>query len=245
MKTIADRLKFARLRKGWVQSQLAVNAGVSTGTIGNIESGARQSKGSLPQIAEALGISHKWLADGVGPMEIQNTITAPMGFITASGVENQLLASTSALPVAIDLDNNPDYPAVRRVNVKAQAGVSGYAVEYMNDDGPPIVFRADWYKSKSYRPERMLAVRVSGESMIPSLYQDDLIVVNTEQTQPKQGVPFLVSFEGEVVVKRLVRDDGLWWLVSDNSDQRRYPRTKCNGGTEIIGEVVYRQTERI
>ena len=147
--------------------------------------------------------------------------------------------------VAIDLDNNPEYPSIRRVNIKAQAGVSGYAVEHMGDDGPPIVFRADWYKGKGYKPDKMLALRVTGESMIPSLYEGDLIVINTEQTQPKQGLPFLVSYEGEVVVKRMVRDDGLWWLTSDNPDQRRYPRTKCNGETQIIGEVVYRQTERI
>lgn len=68
MKTIAERLKAARAKREWSQAQLAVAAGVSTGTIGNIESGARQSKGSLPQIAEALSISHKWLATGEGEM---------------------------------------------------------------------------------------------------------------------------------------------------------------------------------
>ena len=70
MQTIADRLRFSRSAKGWTQAQLAVAASVSTGTIGNIESGARQSKGSLPQIAEALGVSHKWLATGEGRMEL-------------------------------------------------------------------------------------------------------------------------------------------------------------------------------
>lgn len=146
----------------------------------------------------------------------------------------------------IDLENNPLYPAIRRVALKAQAGVSGFSVEYSTeDDGPPIVFRADWYKAKGYKPEKMLALRVKGESMIPSMYEGDLIVISTLSTAPKQGIPFLVSYEGEICVKRLLRDDGLWWLTSDNPDQRRYPRTKCNGGTEIIGEVVYRQTERV
>lgn len=68
MKTVADRLKYARGLKEWTQAQLAVAADVSTGTIGNIESGARQSKGSLPQIAEALKVRHKWLAYGEEPM---------------------------------------------------------------------------------------------------------------------------------------------------------------------------------
>lgn len=68
MNKISDRLKEARSRKKWNQAQLAVAAGVSPGTIGNIESGVRQGKGSLPQIAKALGISHDWLANGEGEM---------------------------------------------------------------------------------------------------------------------------------------------------------------------------------
>lgn len=66
--TVAQRLKHARTEKGWNQAQLAVAADISQGTIGNIESGARQSKGSLPQIAKALGINHDWLANGIGEM---------------------------------------------------------------------------------------------------------------------------------------------------------------------------------
>ena len=68
METVADRLKFAREYKRLTQSQLAINSGVSTGTIGNIESGARRSKGSIPQIAEALGVCYKWLERGDGEM---------------------------------------------------------------------------------------------------------------------------------------------------------------------------------
>lgn len=67
--TVAQRLKYARTEKGWNQARLAVAADVSPGTIGNIESGARQSKGSLPQIAKALGISHDWLALNSGEMK--------------------------------------------------------------------------------------------------------------------------------------------------------------------------------
>ena len=77
MLTISERLKFARERREWTQAHLAVAAGVSTGTIGNIESGARQSKGSLPQIAEALGISHKWLATGQGTPDTLPALLPP------------------------------------------------------------------------------------------------------------------------------------------------------------------------
>ena len=68
MNKTSQRLKEARTQRGWNQAQLALAAGVSPGTIGNIESNARQAKGSLPQIAKALGISHDWLANGEGEM---------------------------------------------------------------------------------------------------------------------------------------------------------------------------------
>ena len=147
-------------------------------------------------------------------------------------------------PAPIELEGNPDYPAVRRVSVKAQAGITGYAVENC-EDGAPIVFRADWYRTHNYRPERLMALRVAGESMVPSLYPDDLIVVNTESTTPRDGVAFLVAYYGEVAVKRLVMDAGQWWLNSDNSDQRRHPRKLCDESTVLIGEVVYKQSERV
>ena len=86
MKTVAERLRFAREQRGWTQSQLAAASDVSQGTIGNIESGARQSRGSLPKIAKALGVSHDWLADGEGEMvpaggrvEASNVTPAPIG----------------------------------------------------------------------------------------------------------------------------------------------------------------------
>ncbi len=72
MKTIAERLKYAREHKEWTQGGLAVAAGVSQSTVGNIEAGIREGRGSLPKLAKALSISHDWLADGEGEM-LQNT----------------------------------------------------------------------------------------------------------------------------------------------------------------------------
>jgi phage repressor protein C with HTH and peptisase S24 domain len=156
------------------------------------------------------------------------------------------LAREDLAPYTINLENNPDYPAVRRVRIKASAGIAGYAVERMDEDGPPIVFRADWFKTHGYRPDKLVAMRVCGQSMEPSLHQGDLIVVNTEAATPKDGVAFVVLYEGVVAVKRLVRDSGAWWLESDNADKRAYPRKACTDDTtKIVGQVVYKQSEWI
>lgn len=80
--------------------------------------------------------------------------------------------------------------------------------------------------------------------MEPSLYEGDLVIVNTADAQPQDGVVFAVNYEGEPVVKRLSRDAGQWWLTSDNTDQRKYHRKVCRGSDCIvIGRVVRKESD--
>lgn len=146
---------------------------------------------------------------------------------------------------AINLLNNPDYPAIRRVNIKLSAGASGFGIDYVDDDEAPIVFQRKWFEHNGYAPDKLLAVRVSNGSMEPGLYDGDTVIINTADTALKDGVVFSMNYEGELVVKRLVRDAGEWWLASDNPDQRRYPRKVCTEDVFCIGRIVHRQSERI
>jgi transcriptional regulator with XRE-family HTH domain len=67
VKTLAERIVWARERKGLTQEALANKAGVSQGTIGNLESGARKAPRSLLAIAAVLGVEPQWLASGKEP----------------------------------------------------------------------------------------------------------------------------------------------------------------------------------
>ena len=75
MDTVGGRLAKARRAHGWTQEDLARRAGVSQGTIGNIESGTRDGLQSLADIAEALGVRYRWLRDGTDP--VQATLSWP------------------------------------------------------------------------------------------------------------------------------------------------------------------------
>lgn len=165
-----------------------------------------------------LGIEPKWLSDGAGTM---------------------------APSKALSLEDNPDYPAIRHVAMKFSAGVTGYEVQQVGDDSRPIVFKASWFKARGLKPHRMLAVTVSGQSMEPTLYDGDLVVINLDDTAPRDGEVFAARYEDELVLKRVFREGGSWWLHSDNADQRRYPRREAGAGVEILGRVVYRQSERL
>jgi phage repressor protein C with HTH and peptisase S24 domain len=218
--SIASRLARARERAGLTQQQLGNLAGVSQSTIGNIEAGLRQSRGSLPQIAEALGVRLKWLRDGEEP-----------------GIDQ--------LRRLVEMSDNPDYPAIRRARFKLSAGASGFAVEYDEGDAPPIVFRKEWFVRRGLRHDRLFAVEVTNGSMEPGLYAGDTVVVNTDETQERDGEVFAMNYEGELVIKRLVRDEGQWWLASDNPDQRRFPRKLCDERVFIVGRIVHKQSEHI
>lgn len=146
---------------------------------------------------------------------------------------------------SINLENNPEYPPVRRVKFKLSAGASGFGVEYDDEEGAPIVFQRQWYEGRGLRPDKLFAVKVANGSMEPGLHHDDTVVVNTESTKPKDGAVFAVNYEGELVIKRLVRDSGQWWLSSDNANQQRYPRKMCDEYCVLIGEIVHKQSERI
>lgn len=172
----------------------------------------------------------------------QGTLLNP---VIESRGERILLSTKSETPKAIPLDNNPDYPAIPRVQFKLAAGVSGFGVDYLVEDAAPIVFRKDWYDGRGLDPVKLYALRVSGQSMEPGLWDGDTVVVNSADTQPSDGDVFALNYEGELVIKRMLRDEGSWWMVSDNPDQRRYPRKRCHEDTFVLGRIVHKQSERI
>jgi phage repressor protein C with HTH and peptisase S24 domain len=178
----------------------------------------------------AFGINPHWIETGTGEMLLSHRSEALL-----PGVP----------PVEVTLEENQEFPAIQKVRFKLSAGATGFAVEHIEDGSDPIVFRRQWFESRGYRPEKLFAVAVTNGSMEPTLFAGDLVVVNTEDTTLKDGAVVAANFEGEPVVKRMQRDEGQWWLASDNPDKRRYPRKLCTPEVKIIGRVVHKQSETI
>lgn len=256
------RLREARKGAKLTQEDLSKRTGISQSTISTAErSGA--SSTDTATYAAACGVSALWLATGEGektppfnylPADIEwinqhigedEHETAVRFASSDSGKALMLLTEKRARRQPIDLENNPDYPAIRRVKFKLSAGATGFAVDYTDEEGAPIVFQKTWYSRNGLTPERLFAVGVCNGSMEPGLHHGDTVVVNTASTDPKDGIVFAVNYEGEMVIKRLVRDAGQWWLSSDNSDQSRYPRKVCDASCILIGEIVHKQSMRI
>lgn len=64
LETLAQRLRWARLRKNYTQEEVADIAGTTRHTIAKLEQGAIETSRKLPEIASALGVDNEWLLFG-------------------------------------------------------------------------------------------------------------------------------------------------------------------------------------
>lgn len=174
----------------------------------------------------------------------------PTGWLDASGEPEKQTVSAAAFPGArpvqgFDEGGAPSHCPIPMVTLKLQAGVMGIRTEPDNRDGGALSVPMSWIKKKGFDPEKLLAVQIKGDSMETTFYEGDTVVINlADQTLVDNGI-FAVNYDGEAVVKRLSRDAGQWWLMSDNPDQRKYYRRMCSG-TEciIIGRIVRREGDQ-
>ena len=173
-------------------------------------------------IERALGFSHIWLMTGEGDPH-----QAPL----------HRLKDGMAIR-ALDNDDT-EFVQIRMVKLRLSAGITGFHTEPERRDGGTLGMRRTWIERHNYHPDHLIAILVKGESMEPSLYAGDIVIINTLDTKLVDGAVYAVNYEGEAVVKRLTRDAGKWWLTSDNPDQRKYHRKLCQGnGCLVIGRVV-------
>ena len=180
-------------------------------------------------IERELGFSHIWLMTGEGEPR-----PAPDA------------RPRNVLPVrAVDNDDR-EFVQIAMVKLRLSAGITGFQTEPEGRDGGTLGMRRNWIERHNLSPEHLIAILVKGESMEPSLYEDDIVIINTLDKKPVDGAVYAFNYEGEAVVKRLSRDAGQWWLTSDNPDQRKYHRKLCqDNACLVIGRVVRKESDRI
>ena len=87
--------------------------------------------------------------------------------------------------------------------------------------------------------ESSFFVRVSGDSMINvGIFDNDILIVD-RSLDPKRQSIVIVSIDGELVIKKLMKDQSKnYYLKSENSN---YPNIKLNSNRDTIiwGVVTY------
>lgn len=216
-------LKDLRTKSGKTQAEIAEVLGCNRIAVSNWEQGKNlPDPKKLPELADILGV--------------------PVGEMMREAYPDSGVSYQESLPAQPPGDSRLP---IRRALFKLSAGVSGYEVEYENGESEPIFMGKRWFEQNHYRADKLLAVRVNGRSMEPSLHDGDLVIVNTEDVALKDGEVFAANFDGELVIKRLKRDASQWYLASDNQDKIRFSDKLCDEGCGLIGRIVYKQSEHI
>lgn len=158
----------------------------------------------------------------------------------------ELQEALQLLPAATRAAGQAEYARVRCVTLKLQANKRRYGQEPLEGVGEYIAFRHDWLKERGYQSQHLLAIRVGDDGMQPTLWKSDLVVIHTTEVEAADSAVFAINYEGELRIRRVIRDAGEWWLYCDNPDSHRFPRRKLvEKRCFMLGRVVHRQSESL
>lgn len=101
---------------------------------------------------------------------------------------------------------NPDFPPDGFVFVRQVSGKISAGGGLMPDESVDFqcAFRNDWIKKKGCNPDNMSLIKVSGDSMEPTLLAGDLVLVDHSRTTiaPHGGI-YAISINQEIMIKRI------------------------------------------
>lgn len=112
MKTLKDRLIFARELRKLTQADLAKKSKCAQSAIGNVESGTRETLRNIVLVARVLRVSVDWLYDGKGPkpeaeQKQQTNYTTganrPALVLSANAYDNQTIDTSDYDPYTLEV----------------------------------------------------------------------------------------------------------------------------------------------
>lgn len=125
-------------------------------------------------------------------------------------------------------------------DVEVNAGAGALVVQENQPEG--IAFSRNFITNDiGVRPNNIFLMPVRGDSMIPTLQNQALIMVNRIEDFTGDGI-YVFRFDGQLMVKRLQFTKAGLSIVSDNETYEKWELTRKEMATfdfEIIGEVVW------
>ncbi|GLQ73293.1 helix-turn-helix domain-containing protein [Vibrio penaeicida] len=103
-----------------------------------------------------------------------------------------------------------------------------------------LAFRRKWLKYRGFKEKDLAIVWAKGDSMEPTIHNNDTLVVNMERKKPSDGHIYIFRNGDELFVKRYQSMLGTWRLISDNSfySDLDIPKEE-QYQFEVVGQVVH------
>lgn len=210
---IGMRIKEARVVLGLSQQDLADAVGGSKRGIQDNESGKNAPASTLIRGLVSLGINANWLLTGIKPM-----LMADLAHTQDIGVE---------------------FALVPQHDIEVSAGHG--RTEQRESEIGKLAFRRDWLRQKGLLAKDLVVVRITGDSMSPTIRDGALVLVDTRVEHVKEDGIYVLVVDDRIMAKRMQRDfKGGVFIRSDNPAYREQHLTAEEAsGLYVIGRVIW------
>ena len=196
--TLGKRIKFGLEKEGKSQADLSKYTGIKSATVSQWCSDkvkALKSDNAL-RVAKFLRVNNNWLVTGKGSPFLEDIISIPDDVLPPDG-----------------------YIQIKEYALKCGAGPGTTPTFDEINDTKPASYQESFFKSLGINPKDCKRFSVDGDSMIPTLYPNDKILVNTADNQKiDNNKVYAIVIDDEVRVKRLIRKiNGDLIIRSDNA----------------------------
>ncbi|MVA17677.1 helix-turn-helix domain-containing protein [Agrobacterium vitis] len=210
--------RLAQIRKGMDRREFAESIGVNDGTLGNYERGDRSPDWSfLATLQREKHVNLNWLFTGQGDV-----------FLQGENDEQSLVTER-------------DFVLMPQYDVCASAGNGLVAVNQMPTS--ETAFERKFLRDLGGAPDHCFLMWSTGDSMLPSIPDNALLIVDASQTTVDHGRIYVFSVGNAVLVKRANwRMDGRLELISDNT-AGKYPVETFDANRvedlAVVGRVIF------
>ena len=212
---LVERLRIAMERSHTNARELAENAEVGRSFVYDVLSGKslNPTTQKLAKVADALGVSMSYLLYGE--------------------------ESWGSNKHRDGLSENSTSDRVSIASIAVEASVGGGTLVTEEHEDNPFFFRRSWIRQKlNAAPGDLRVIDVRGDSMLPTLSEGVVVLVNLKEQKPSPPGIF-VLFDGlGLVLKRLeLQPEESVRILSDNPQYAPY--TRALSDINIIGRVVW------
>ncbi len=170
------------------------------------------------------GLNPQWLESGMGPTHVNQSQAESAPMACAPGMHPE------------------EFSYVPKVRARLSAGGGSLQVDEAIETY--YAFRHAWLRRKG-QISQMRLMRVSGESMEPTLRDEDVVLIDLSQVDIFTGKIYAVGIDEEIVVKRVDKKPGKLVLVSDN--RQLYPPLEVemaeDSNVRVLGRVIWMARE--
>lgn len=177
-----------------------------------------------------------WLCLGLGEQPEQVSVLPEVpSYVRGGSAEDAVVADESISTY----NKMHDYTLVDCYQVFASAGFGATVSEELKTE--PMAFRTDWLKKEGLSPERLAVIRAKGDSMEPTISNNDIILVNLCNGDALRDGLYVLRIGDSLLVKRLQFDVlGGIKVISDNPGYETQVVTKeQRADVHIVGRVAW------